>query len=253
MEDIEAQLEKACQSLSKQHGEEFAAEIRQILFANLDRGRVHEFIQDEKNRVYEYVERVVQKYCELHLFIKKIQIERAEESWGPLLERMQGWSYNFFVKKGFYADESTREIAGECAHEAALMLLNSHFPYDVDFEPWAHVIVQNACRRYVRKSSQKKNIPAKEMITLDNLLEEVEDPRIENIEQSHEHDDLLDALALLSDARRQAIELLYFEELSPKEAAEKMGKSVGAMYGLQFHAFEDLRKILDKKRNNTYE
>jgi RNA polymerase sigma factor (sigma-70 family) len=250
-EDIRIEVEKASRSLSRLLREGEAGEITQILFANLERGRVQTFVQDDKTLVDEYVKRVAKKYRELNLFVKRVQIERAEEIWRPLLNKMQKWAYHYFLNKGFYSDDNTRYIAEECTHEAVLMLLNSHFPYDIDFEPWLHVIVQNACRRYIRTATQKKNIPAQEIVGLDHRLEEIEDPRNEDLERIHDHDDLFTAISLLSPMRREAIELLYFKGMSPKEVAKKMRKSIGAVYGLQFHALEDLRKILGKIRNNN--
>ncbi len=254
VEDIEAGIETALQSLAKQEGDEFAAAIRNIAYANLERDRIQVFIGENINRVQEYIEKLAKKYCELGPLIKEIQIERAEKVWRPLLKQMQLWSYNFFVRKGFYANKNTQEIAEECANEAGLALVSSHFPYDIDFEPWAHVIIQNVCRRYIRSSRQKKKVPEQNLIEFDNVLEEIVDPRYQDLEQHNDkRDDILAAIALLSGSRRQAIELLYFEELPPKEVAKKMGKSVGAIYNLQFNALDDLRKILGKKRNNNNE
>jgi len=64
---------------------------------------------------------------------------------------------------------------------------------------------------------------------------------------------LLEAISQLSDSREQVIKLTYFKGLSPKEAAEKMEKSIGAIYNLRFYALEDLRKILGKNRNSINE
>jgi len=254
VEDINDEIEKNLRSLAKQKGDEFATAIRSIVYTNLERDRLQAFIGENINHVQEYVERLAKKYCELGPLIKEIQIERTEKVWGPLLIQMQVWSYNFFIRKGFYANANTQEIAEDCANEAGLALLSSHFPYDIDFEPWVHVIVQNVCRRYIRNSSRKKDIPEQKKIELDTILEEVVDTQYQDLEQHNdEQDDVFGAIALLSDSRRQAIELLYFEELSPREVAKIMGKSVGAIYSLQFNALEDLRKILGKKRNNSNE
>jgi len=164
------------------------------------------------------------------------------------------WAYHFFLKKGFLANVTTQEIASECATEAAVNVLRAHFPYDTDLEPWACVIVQNTCRKYIRGATKKSIIPQENIVDLDETLSNLKDPTIQDREYIQElQGDLLEAIAQLSAARRQVVEFIYFQELSPAEIARRMEKSVGAIYSLQFNALHDLRKILSENRNNTNE
>jgi RNA polymerase sigma factor (sigma-70 family) len=142
----------------------------------------------------------------------------------------------------------------ECATEAAIALMDAHFPYDTEFDPWAHIIVHNTCRKYFRQGRRKSTIPEENLVDLDKTLDGMEDPAFGN--QDYENDlteDLSEAIAQLTGARRQVIEFIYFDELRPDVIAKNLGKSVGAIYSLLFNALQDLRKNLSKIRNNVNE
>jgi RNA polymerase sigma factor (sigma-70 family) len=252
--NIKAELENSLNKLSEWKGVEFTQRIKPILYTNLDRGRIQSFIEGNFKSIYDYVRRVADEYIKLSPLIEKLQIERTTTAWEPLFKKMVNWAFYFFIKKGFAADKTTQEIAMECATEAAMNILNAHFPYDTDLEPWVCVITHNACRRYIRRASKKSNVPPQNIINIDEMLSNIKDPNFQDQEYIKAlQGDLLEAIAKLSSARRQVIEFVYFDELSPGEIAGRMGKSVGAIYSLQFNALQDLRKILSKNRNNINE
>ena len=252
--DIKTEIENSLKYLSAQRGDGIALKIRMILYANLDRGRIQSFVEGDINLVRDYIMRVAEEYINLSPYINKLQIERATTVWEPLYKQMVLWAYKFFLKKGFRADINTQDIATECATEAAINVLRAHFPYDTDLEPWACVIVQNTCRKYIRGALKKSMIPQQDLIDLDETLYNIQDPAYQDQEYSKDlQSDILEAIAKLSAARRLVVELMYFTELTPVEIAKKIKKSVGAIYSLQFNALHDLRKILNKNRNNSNE
>ncbi len=246
-EEFKAEIEKALESLAGERGKEIVRKIRPILFTNLDRDRIQGFVDGKVDRTREYVWQVANVYVSLNGYLHQLQSEKRPRVWEPLFERMRTWAYNFLVRKGFTADETTQDLATECATEAAVNILGAHFPYDTEFDSWAHVIVQNACRKFIRTGMKKSAIPEESIIELDDELASLNDPPIENRQSAQEPvTDLREALVQLSNSRRQVLELIYFEGLPPEEVAQKMGKSVGAIYSLQFNAIQDLRKILSK-------
>jgi RNA polymerase sigma factor (sigma-70 family) len=253
-ENIQRQLEEALKALDGSMGRGLARQLRPILFSNLDRGRIEGFTDGNPDQIHEYVRRVAQNFAALNPYLHQLQTERNTETWEPLFERMQTWAYNFFLRKSFSADEQTREIAVECATEAALSLLNAHFPYDTEFGAWAHIIVQNACRKYIHKAFKKSAVPEDKKVELEDDLVAPNELLLEvQALQNEAGGELTEALGQLSEARRTVLQLIYFDELEPLEVAQKMGKSVGAIYGLQFHALNDLRKILSTIRDNLNE
>ncbi len=251
---IQQKIEEALDELAESRGKELSRQIRPILFTNLDRGRVKYSTNGDADLISSYVWRVANEFSAQFEYIRQIQSKRSTEVWEPLFERMQIWAYNFFLRKNFAADPNTQEIAAECATDAALTLLNAHFPYDTDFDPWAHIIVQNACRKYIHKNLKKSAVPQESMVDLqENFIDPNEVlPEVRAL-QKESGVELTYLLAQLSDARRSVIEFIYLNDMSPVEVAEKMGKSVGAIYSLQFHALGDLRKILSTIRDNLNE
>lgn len=248
--DIRSSVEEALQNLAKEKGNEIAERIKPILYANLDRGRVQTFIDGEIGRVHNYVGRVVDNYLVLSPLIKKLQIERAPEVWEPLSEKLQVWAYNFMLRKNFQTGMSSLEIARECANVAALTILDAHFPYDVDIEPWAHVIVQNVCRKFIRNETKKSAVPQQNIVELEETLSTQEDPVLARQKLQEDNRDILNAVAQLPNSRRRVVELLYFEELPPAEIAKQLEKSVSAVHSLHFNALQDLRRILITSRKN---
>lgn len=255
IDDIQAELKKALQSLAEQKGIEITAKIKPILYTNLDRGRIQGFIEGEIERVYGYVWGIAENYTKLNKYLHKLQVQRSTNEWEPLFKQLQTWAYSFFLRKNFKANVATQEIAMECASEAAISIMNSHFPYDTEFEPWAHVIVLNTCRKYIRKASKKSTVPQNTIIDIDGALNgNLVDPAYQNQEYYMDlHSVLSGAVAQLSIERRQVIGLMYFDEFPPDEVAKQLGKSVGAIYCLKFNALQDLRKILGSNRDNINE
>lgn len=245
-ENIKIEIEKTLQTLESDA--RAAAHLRSILHTNLDRGRVEHFIENDIAKVDEYARRVHEHYLRLHRYLESVQQTRTDEAWQPLLVKLQTWAYNFLRRKGFAPGPSTREIAEECATESALRLLDAHFPYDTEFDPWAHTIVSMACFRFFRDGTKKTIVPPQNLVELD---EQLPNPEEINLASQEERQVLLQALAHLSEARRQVIHLHYLDDIPLPEIARRMGKSAGAIHNLHFYALQDLRKILNKNRDNT--
>lgn len=253
-DEIRHMLEDALKALAGSNGGSLARQIKPVLLANLDRGRIQGSTDGDPNRLQVYVWRVAEIFTALNPYLHQLQTEQSYEAWEPLYERMQTWAYNFFLRKGFLADENTREIAIECASDAAANLLSAHFPYDTEFDAWAHIIVQNAGRKYIRKNLKKSMVPEDKKVELDDDLPDPYTPLLElSALQKEFGQELAKALEQLTEARRTVIQAIYLDELEPEEVARRMGKSVGAIYGLQFHGLEDLRKILSPIRDNLNE
>lgn len=250
IDGIKAKIENALQSLAEQRGTDWAAKIRPIIYANLDRGRVQGFIEEDIDLVDDYVQRVANKYEALNPVIYELQMKRSSKVWGPLFEKMLKWAYNFLKKHSFNEEMVTRDSAAECATEAAVIILNAYFPYDTELEPWVQVILQHACQKFIQKSKG----PAKLEESLDgpdDKSDRLMDPTAQDkVSQQDLRSTLSEAMKELPESRREVIELVYFQGFSSEEIARKMKKSVGAIYNLHFNALRELRKILDRNRDN---
>src|SRR5262249_16228307 len=138
-EQLLQELEQALESLAETKGAGFVYQLRPILLTNLERGRVQKSIGQDTASLSAYVGRVAACFSTLSPYLYQLEVEQNRETWMTLFVRMQTWAYNFFLRRNFSADAITLEIAAECATEASMTLLRSHFPYDTDFDPWAHV------------------------------------------------------------------------------------------------------------------
>lgn len=253
-EIIKAEIYKALEVLADQEGSDLVMKVKSILLINLDRGRVQKVIEENISDVQDYVWRVANGYKNFHHLVNRLQNDKAHGEWKELLEKMQLWAFNYLVRKGYSAEPSTQDIAKECANEAAIQVINAYFPFDTNFYAWVHVIVNNSCRKYFRNRAKKTVVKDSQLVDLDAINHLLKDPKyLEKEHQEYLRDILNEAISQLSDSRKQVIELTYFGGLSPKDVAEKLGKSIGAIYNLRFYALEDLRKILGSNRNNINE
>ncbi|MHC1739502.1 MAG: RNA polymerase sigma factor [Anaerolineaceae bacterium] len=243
---IQAKIEEALAELALQQGEMIAQQIRSVLNHRLTLKRLTLFIENDLSRVEDYVQLIFKKFNLWHDYVNNIQCVRDTAEWEPLYKNLIHYAYRYFLRKNFDPSISTHDLAEECAGRAAEAILNAHFPYDVDFEPWAYYIVQIQCLRLMRDEMRKKEIPAEKQIELD------EEVRITtpdgNIADPVEAEELMRtieaAIAQLPETRREVLRLKYYEDLPPAEIAKHLGKSIEAVYSLHFNAIQELRKIL---------
>jgi RNA polymerase sigma factor (sigma-70 family) len=251
---LKRELEKAIETLAKHKGLDLATKIKSILYANLDRKRLQRFMEKDLGSVNEYVNQVLEKYELFSSYIHQLQIERSNEAWEPLLKNMQKWAYRYLVRNGYSENKVTWENAQECASDAARSILKAYFPFDTDFEPWARVVVQNICLKFMRSSATSVPIVEESLEDLEGALQSLSSTTFsDEFHQGDEHDALFEAMSQLTDLRRQVLEMKYFHGLSPNEIAIQMGKTVRAVHSLQFHGLQDLRKIFAQIRNKFNE
>jgi RNA polymerase sigma factor (sigma-70 family) len=249
---LDDDLQRAIQAVALEKGNTLAQAITPVIFTNLDRGRIHHFLEVQGNDdVAAYVWRVAGCYEEWHHYLYQLQIEQCAEVWEPLYEKWQRWAYHYLLRRGFGQSGSDRfEHAVECATTAAIQLLHARFPYDVAFDPWASVLLQNVVNKHV--ANEKKGLDklidlarverGQEALPVSTMLEEAD---LAELRQ-----DLLKAIEqLASEARKQVIWLHYFDSYTFPQIAEMLGKSENAIYKLHYDALNDLRKIWGDLRN----
>lgn len=247
---IKIELEKSLALLSDEGRQMLVSRIRPILYINLEKGRITKFIDGQPERVKEYVFRVAEHYEAQNVFMDKIKIERSTDVWEALFSDFQKWAFNYLKRKDFSGTLASEENATDCATEASILILKAHFPFDTDFNPWAHVIVQNACQKFIQTRYKKSSVPDENLENIEDLLEQLKDHHFhESGEQRELNVELRSALDSLPEARRKVITDLYFWGLSTAEISLKMGKSQGAIHSLHFNALHDLKKILNKNRD----
>ena len=244
-ENIIAKIEESLSVLAVSYGDEIISQIKPILMHNLAHHRVEGFSEGDLSRIDSYVQIVIEKYMSLHNYLFALQVQRDSLAWTQLSKKLNKFAYQFFMHKNFESSAHTYQLAEECAIDAAGSILAAQFPYDIDFDRWARRIIQNHCLRFMRDETRKKEVPADKIVELNEETDYINNSDLVQPLLEKELIDSMDrAIEGLSESRQEIIRWRYFEELSPAEIAERTGKSLNAVYGLQFNALRELRKII---------
>ena len=247
-------LEKGIQLLIQERGESYANHLSSILFTNFEKKRIDKWIDRQaKLSVEDYVQVVAKKYDEIGSYVSRIQIEKSEEEWTDLYLKLRKWAFNFFIKHGLPYGDSTSELADGCAADAAMKILTAWFPFDVDFDPWAHLLLLNVCRHEVRSYSRQSQVPDSAKVDLNDELDKTDvsfspDGR-NDYDMRHT---LIDAINQIStESWRQVLMLRYYHGLTQAEIAEELNKTPSAVYNLLFKANKALRKVWNSEERDS--
>ena len=114
------------------------------------------------------------------------------------------------------------------------------------FTTWLFRIARNETFNYIKKRYRRREMPLLENITIQD------DPEVE-IEKRELLEKTFQAMHYLTDLQREVITLRFGADLSIKETAEIMGRSIQAVKYLQVSALRALRRQLktDRDINNT--
>lgn len=245
---LRKKLERALRQLASTEEEAVVEAIREIVFKNHDSCRIHKFLEDGETPG-DYVERVLKHYREWHDYVYRLKNVQDQATWKNFVEeKLQSWAYYVLRRKGFPKRGNRRRHASDCATDAAVAILDSHFPYDVHFERWAHVLTQYVCLRHIERHWHPSATFQDKMISLDEYdgwLQNLANPSAEDetrrLTLQHDLRQAVDQLS--TETRREFIRLYYFRQYSFDEIAAKMNKNKNALYKLHFDALENLREI----------
>ena len=109
------------------------------------------------------------------------------------------------------------------------------------FKTWLYAIGRNLAIDYLRRAAREKHVPLHEASLAGSELLESRYLREERKIQVHR------AMGRLKPEYRQTLWLLYFEEMSGKEAAKIMRRSVHAVEALAYRARRALREELHRE------
>ena len=119
------------------------------------------------------------------------------------------------------------------------------------FGQWVSSIAVRTCYDYWRKAYRSREVPMSSLTEkhqrwLEEVISEESDQLLEEIGSQKEARELLDwALGKLSAEDRTVLELVYFEGLSGKEAADLLGLSVANVKVRSFRSRRKLKKLLE--------
>ena len=251
------ELKKALEEWGKGRDPDVVAAVTQVVWVNWERERACSFVDTgEVDGPRAYVERVGKRYQALSGFLRDLQVEKDAETWTEAIETFQLWAYNLLGRLNWRSNRARYQKSVDLATDAAAEMVTAHFPYDVDFAPWAYVFVRNICYRYMRERLNGSRVPEEQLVNLeawDGWLRNVADERAEaRIHEAAEKEAaerrreiVLAAVEGLPPSEREVIRLYYFEDLPFEVIAERTGKKPNALYQYHFRALDKLRQTLD--------
>lgn len=243
-------LEKGIQLLAQERGDLYAKRLSSILFTNDEKKRIEKWLDRQSELTIEdYVMVVAEKYDRYGAYLERLQIEKSEPDWEDLYQQLRKWAYNFFIKHGLPHGDTASDLADGCAVEAAMKILTAWFPFDVDFDPWVHVLLLNVCRHEVRNYARQSQIPETEQVELHDELNQ-SDMRF-SLDGRFDQEMRYTVLSVIEQIPTESWQLVlilrYFDNLSPAEIAEELNKTPSAVYNLQFKAINAFREIWIQK------
>ena len=111
------------------------------------------------------------------------------------------------------------------------------------FKTWLYTIGRNISLDFLRKNSKKNEVSVEELSDLRSEEQLLEEAYIKEEEKRELHT----AMKKLPDTYRQVLWLTYFEDLSNKETAQILRKSVHNIETMLYRARKALREELEKE------
>lgn len=170
-------------------------------------------------------------------------LERAraydEDALGQLYDQYAPLVFSYLfrrVQDAQHAEDLTGEV-----FVRVLQAIRSERFWHTSFRAWLYRIAHNlAVDHYRRRGSEQ------ELALDEGLVAAQGDPDSALAEQLSQ-ERLRAAISRLTPDQQQVVTLRFGERLTGREVAEIMGRSVGAVEGLQHRALVTLRRILEEK------
>lgn len=227
--------------------------ITAIVARNVQSGRAQRVLATTApEQIERYIDRVIATFIVEHDRLDRLAAGEAD-AWTRLFQQLAQraqWLLNRITTSPATAPEAI-----EFAQAACEAIFRSTFPYDVSFDAWATLVLKNIIwQRYQRsrdlldRNSQVESLegaPTAEPGTEFSLHELLADPSADVFDQPEVREWLLSALDQLSSVTQERVLIeLYFNERSIPEVAQRLGRSVQAVYNLKHRALLELKSIL---------
>jgi RNA polymerase sigma-70 factor (ECF subfamily) len=169
-------------------------------------------------------------------------LERARaydaDALGELYDQYAPLIYAYLYRRVHDA-QLAEDLTGE-VFVRVLQAIQSEQFWHTSFRGWLYRIAHNLLVDHYRKQ------PPVPMLALDEQLVAAQGDPDSALAEKLSYQDLLAAISQLTLNQQQVLVLRFGEQLAAREVAEIMGKSVGAVEGLQHRALAALRRLLRK-------
>lgn len=170
----------------------------------------------------------------------KEAINGDSDAFGELYER-----YSAVIFRFLYAHCSNRLDAEDLTEDVFLRVWRSLSAYrerGIPFKAYLFRVARHALIDHYRKAGHKQGVVSTE----DVLLYDQEPGPAEVVSSNLEQARIREALSRMqNDDYRVVLIMRFLMDFSPEEAAQAMGRSIGALRVLQHRALQALRVLLD--------
>jgi len=185
----------------------------------------------------------VKKYESDRALVKDI-VNGDENAFREFYERFFDKVYKYAYRK-----VKNRSDAEDITEETFLKALKGFKNFEERFEGgldvWMYTIERNVVRDYFRRQTGFSVLPFEERWSI-ILNPPIDDPYV-TAERAEIKEIINTSLNDLPEQYREIIEFRFFRNMSLKEIANIMGKSIGAVKVLQFRALQKLRILVKEK------
>lgn len=245
---VKEEVSCALEVVAQKYGLSFTAHVRPLVEANVEKGRLAHFIEGEPTKTAsDYVWFVVDGFLQWHDYLEQIQQERSAIVWDSLTVEIEQWAYHFLLRKGFRSGRETQNLAQDYAQEAAIAILQAHFPFDTEPGAWLQQIVIYTCCNQIDDWKRQQEIEKKLARTLANEkpLKTGHGGMEYQVSSKEEAAVIYRAIQKLKNPKmRQVVWLRYYGGFSSQEIAEVIGSSYRYVDKLHWQAKQKLGKIL---------
>jgi RNA polymerase sigma-70 factor, ECF subfamily len=167
------------------------------------------------------------------------------EAFGRIFDEFHAAIYRFVASR--VGRPSDAEDLTQLVFVKALEALPRYEARGIPFGGWLFRLARNATIDYIRTNREEPDLTA-----VASLPTEERGPEGITLLRT-DLDAVAGALQRLTPDQREVITLRFLAGLSPREAAQIMGRNEGTIRGLQFRAIESLRRALGVKAKDETE
>lgn len=226
------------------YGEDFVAEVRPVLWRNHQRRRIARRLRAQPMLGPDgYVAMIVENYRSKESRYCVLVLERNEMAWDDFTSRLSAYAFKLLRSYGLAAFVAI-EFIPDYVQSAVVRILETPFPYDVAFDAWATVILQNLIRKGAR-GSVNRHLNGSATAFEDYFDESALDPEALDLDHEMRMKKVREAIAQLRPGYAEFINRRYFDGLSYEVIAAELDCSIAILYDRNKNAKRQLRQILE--------
>lgn len=219
--------------------------VEPILLTNLEKKR---FDPEGDQSLNAYVRRVVDTYISEQPKVEAILHQRDPQAWQAFYRnQLRRWVYAA-LKKHRQVDilNYNRQSIDTITQEAAAVIFEKHYHYEVPFIAWAKTVVVNCMYNEIRLNTksrkQREFDPEGGQAQLAGSVEKL----LEKAESNRELQQILNlGVASLPPSQKEVIEKHFFEAVPLQELAHDLEITSNAVYQRKIQGLKKLKSFLE--------